>query len=71
MFFFNFKFCKKKKLQRKSPSTNWSNVGIIIEDAEAMLNVITNSDPTHLRRQANYLAHHLSRSTLLSNHCCT
>ncbi|KAM1686169.1 hypothetical protein ACFX2K_034301 [Malus domestica] len=51
-------------------SPNRSSIGQIMEGTRALLPSITKDLYSHIRRQANIVAHHLARFSLsIGNHC--
>lgn len=55
----------------RDPSPNMSVIGHIIKDMKALLASVTEASSTHVRRQANGVAHCLARATLLCGINCT
>lgn len=52
------------------PSTNLSNIGHIVEEAKVWLPIVTEEACTHVRHQANGVAHRLACFSLsIGDHC--
>lgn len=54
----------------RNPSTCMSVIGHIIEDSMALIASVTGASSSHVRRQANGIAHRQARTGLLSGTNC-
>lgn len=55
----------------RDPFPNMSVIGHIIEDTKPLLASVTEASSTHVRHQANGVAHRLARAALLCGINCT